>query len=138
MNQATADTYHVVDSIYLHFNAHTLAIDPVTHRLFVGYSSLVVPPRVAVFTPNRWRSCATCGQWRAEGSVLAWGAEFTGDRLAAFLESAGVKLADFATPLVVRSRRLHACLPEGQYDCPAAHLPQSPISAQMRGSPKDD
>ena len=53
VNQATADTYHVVDSIYLHFNAHTLAIDPVTHRLFVGYSSFVFPPRVAVFTPGR-------------------------------------------------------------------------------------
>jgi YVTN family beta-propeller protein len=53
VNQATADTYHVVDSIHLHFNAHTLAIDPVTHRLFVAYASLAVPPRLAVFTPNR-------------------------------------------------------------------------------------
>jgi YVTN family beta-propeller protein len=53
VNQAAADTYHVVDSNYLHFNAHTLAIDPVTHRLFVGYSSLAIPPRLAVFTPNR-------------------------------------------------------------------------------------
>lgn len=53
VNRATADTYDVIDSIYLHFNAHTLAIDPVTHRLFVGYSSLVIPPRLAVFTPNR-------------------------------------------------------------------------------------
>jgi len=52
VNQDTADTYHVVDSIYLHFNAHTLAIDPVTHRLFVGYASLAIPPRLAVFTPN--------------------------------------------------------------------------------------
>jgi DNA-binding beta-propeller fold protein YncE len=53
MSQTAADTYHVVDSIYLHFNAHTLAIDPVTHRLFVGYASLAIPPRLAVFTPNR-------------------------------------------------------------------------------------
>ena len=53
VNQATTDTYHVVDSNYLHFNAHTLAIDPVTHRLFVGYASLAIPPRLAVFTPNR-------------------------------------------------------------------------------------
>jgi DNA-binding beta-propeller fold protein YncE len=52
VNQDTTDTYHVVDSIYLHFNAHTLAIDPVTHRLFVGYASLAIPPRLAVFTPN--------------------------------------------------------------------------------------
>jgi hypothetical protein len=43
----------VVDSIYLHFNAYTLAIDSVTHRLFVGYLSFVTLPRLAVFTPNR-------------------------------------------------------------------------------------
>jgi DNA-binding beta-propeller fold protein YncE len=53
LNQTTTDTYHVVDSIYLHLNAHTLAVDPVTHRLFVGYASLAIPPRLAVFTPNR-------------------------------------------------------------------------------------
>jgi DNA-binding beta-propeller fold protein YncE len=53
VNQATTDSYQVVDSIYLHFNAHTLAIDLVTHRLFVGYASLATPPRLAVFTPNR-------------------------------------------------------------------------------------
>jgi DNA-binding beta-propeller fold protein YncE len=52
VNRDTADTYHVVDSIHLHFNAHTLAIDPMTHRLFVGYATLAVPPRLAVFTPN--------------------------------------------------------------------------------------
>ncbi len=53
VNKDTADIYHVVESIYLHFNAHTLAIDPVTHRLFVGYASLAIPARLAVFTPNR-------------------------------------------------------------------------------------
>jgi len=53
VSQATSDTYHVVDSVHLHLNAHTLAIDPMTHRLFVGYSSLATPPRLAVFTPNR-------------------------------------------------------------------------------------
>jgi DNA-binding beta-propeller fold protein YncE len=53
VNQAAADTYRVVDSIYLHFNAHTLAVDPATHGLFVGYASLAIPPRLAVFTPNR-------------------------------------------------------------------------------------
>jgi DNA-binding beta-propeller fold protein YncE len=52
VNQDTTDAYHVVDSIYLHFNAHTLAIDPETHRLFVGYATLAIPPRLAVFTPN--------------------------------------------------------------------------------------
>jgi len=53
VNQDTNDTYHVVDSLYLHFNAHTLVIDPLTHRLFVGYASLAVAPRLAVFTPSR-------------------------------------------------------------------------------------
>jgi YVTN family beta-propeller protein len=53
VSQATPDTYNVVDSVHLHLNAHTLAIDPATHRLFVGYSSLAGPPRLAVFTPNR-------------------------------------------------------------------------------------
>jgi DNA-binding beta-propeller fold protein YncE len=53
IDQAGPDTYRVADTIRLHLNAHTLALDPATHRLFVGYSSLLVPPRVAVFTPNR-------------------------------------------------------------------------------------
>ncbi|MDB5441707.1 MAG: hypothetical protein JWP73_83 [Phenylobacterium sp.] len=53
ISQAGPDTYRVADSIRLHFNAHTLTLDPATHRLFVGYSSLAIAPRVAVFTPNR-------------------------------------------------------------------------------------
>jgi DNA-binding beta-propeller fold protein YncE len=53
IDQAAPDAFKVMDSIYLHFNAHTLAIDPVTHRLYVGYTSLGIPPRLAVFTPNR-------------------------------------------------------------------------------------
>ena len=53
VNQVSPDTYRLLDSIYLHMNAHTLAIDPATHRLFVGYASLVIPPRLAVFTPIR-------------------------------------------------------------------------------------
>jgi DNA-binding beta-propeller fold protein YncE len=53
VSQDAANAYHVADSINLHFNAHTLAIDPATHRLIVGYASLVISPRLAVFTPNR-------------------------------------------------------------------------------------
>jgi DNA-binding beta-propeller fold protein YncE len=53
VSQDAADAYHVADSINLHFNAHTLAIDPATHRLIVGYASLAIPPRLAVFTPSR-------------------------------------------------------------------------------------
>jgi DNA-binding beta-propeller fold protein YncE len=53
VQQDSANSYRVIDNIHLHFNAHTLAIDPATHRLFVGYASLAVPPRLAIFTPNR-------------------------------------------------------------------------------------
>ena len=53
VQQDTADTYHVSDTIDLHFNAHTLAIDPVTHELFVGYSGFVFQPKLAVFSPLR-------------------------------------------------------------------------------------
>jgi DNA-binding beta-propeller fold protein YncE len=53
VSQDAANVYHVADSIGLHFEAHTLAIDPATHRLIVGYASLAIPPRLAVFTPNR-------------------------------------------------------------------------------------
>jgi DNA-binding beta-propeller fold protein YncE len=53
VSQDATNAYHVADSIYLHFNAHTLAIDPATHRLIVGYASLAISPRLAVFTPNR-------------------------------------------------------------------------------------
>jgi len=53
VSQAAPDTYRVVDSVRLHLNAHTLAVDPQTHRLYVGYASLAIPPRLAVFTPVR-------------------------------------------------------------------------------------
>jgi DNA-binding beta-propeller fold protein YncE len=47
--QRGPDSYKVVESIKLHYGAHTLAIDPATHNLYVGYASLLVPARVAVF-----------------------------------------------------------------------------------------
>ena len=53
IQQDTADSYHALDSIHLHFGAHTLAVDPATHRVYVGYASLVVPARLAVFSVNR-------------------------------------------------------------------------------------
>jgi YVTN family beta-propeller protein len=52
IRQDTPDAYHVLDSITLHYGAHTLAVDPATHLLYVGYASLVVQPRVAVFAPR--------------------------------------------------------------------------------------
>jgi YVTN family beta-propeller protein len=52
IRQDTPDAYHVLDSIKLHYGAHTLAVDPVTHTLYVAYASLLVQPRVAVFVPR--------------------------------------------------------------------------------------
>jgi YVTN family beta-propeller protein len=49
--QDSPDAYHMIDSVKLHFGAHTLAVDPATHLVYVGYASLLVRPRVAVFQP---------------------------------------------------------------------------------------
>jgi YVTN family beta-propeller protein len=47
-----ADTYRNLDMVATHFAAHTLAIDPRTHKVYVGYASLVLPPRIAVLSPG--------------------------------------------------------------------------------------
>jgi YVTN family beta-propeller protein len=52
IRQDSPDAYHVLDSVSLHFGAHTLAIDPTTHLLYVAYASLLVPARIAVFAPR--------------------------------------------------------------------------------------
>ena len=52
IRQDGPDTYRIIDSVKLHYGAHTLAVDPATHDLYVGYASLLVRPRVAVFTPR--------------------------------------------------------------------------------------
>jgi DNA-binding beta-propeller fold protein YncE len=52
IQQDTPDTYHVLDSIKLHYGAHTLTVDPRTHALYVAYASLLVRPRIAVFAPR--------------------------------------------------------------------------------------
>ena len=43
--------FAVVDKISLHYGAHTLAVDPTSHRLYVAYASLLITPRIAVFSP---------------------------------------------------------------------------------------
>ena len=53
IEQDSADAYRVVDTIGLHFNAHTLVVDPETHELYVGYTGFVFQPRLAVFSPIR-------------------------------------------------------------------------------------
>lgn len=47
-----ARRYKVLDRISTHFAAHTLAVDPVSHKVYVGYASLMGPPRIAVFSPR--------------------------------------------------------------------------------------
>ena len=49
--QDSPDGYHMIDTVKLHYGAHTLAVDSATHFVYVGYASLGVRPRVAVFQP---------------------------------------------------------------------------------------
>lgn len=49
VQQTGPNDYHKLDSVHLHYGAHTLAIDPVNHRLYVAYASLFNAPRLAVF-----------------------------------------------------------------------------------------
>jgi YVTN family beta-propeller protein len=44
--------YRILDTVHLHYGAHTLTVDPATHTLYVGYAGLIVNPRVAVFIPR--------------------------------------------------------------------------------------
>jgi len=52
LQQDDPNSYHEIDSIKLHYGAHTLAVDPATHWLYVGYAGLAVRARVAVFAPR--------------------------------------------------------------------------------------
>jgi YVTN family beta-propeller protein len=51
IQQDSPDSYRRLDQISLHYGAHTLAVDPATHKVYVGYASLLLPARVAVFAP---------------------------------------------------------------------------------------
>ena len=53
IQQNTADSYQVTDNISTHFAAHTLTVDPASHKIFVGYASLFTNPKIAVFTGTR-------------------------------------------------------------------------------------
>jgi hypothetical protein len=50
--QLGADAYRNLDMVSTHFAAHTLAVDLRTHKVYVGYAGLAVPPRIAVFSPD--------------------------------------------------------------------------------------
>ncbi len=49
--QDGSDQYRLGDSIRTHYGAHTVAIDERTHRVYVAYASVLIAPRVAVFSP---------------------------------------------------------------------------------------
>jgi DNA-binding beta-propeller fold protein YncE len=51
IQQDGPDSYRPLDEISTHYGAHTLTVDPTTHRVFVGYASLLTHPRIAVFSP---------------------------------------------------------------------------------------
>ncbi len=53
IQQDGPDRYRTLDTIKLHYGAHTLAVDPVSHRVYVAYASLIVAPRLAVFDAVR-------------------------------------------------------------------------------------
>ena len=50
VQQDDANSYRVIDRVSTHFGAHTLAVDPTSHKIYVGYASLFVAPRIAVFS----------------------------------------------------------------------------------------
>ncbi len=49
VQQDSADLYRNTGNVQLEYGAHTLAVDPLTHRVYVGYVSLLTEPRLAVF-----------------------------------------------------------------------------------------
>jgi DNA-binding beta-propeller fold protein YncE len=51
VQQDSPDAYRVLDEIRTHYGAHTLAVDPVSHKVFVAYASLLAHSRIAVFSP---------------------------------------------------------------------------------------
>ena len=51
IQQDSPDSYRQLDQVRLHYGAHTLAVDPASHAVYVGYASLLLPARVAVFAP---------------------------------------------------------------------------------------
>ena len=52
IQQVGPDSYRLLDEIHTHYGAHTLAVDPISHKVFVAYASLLANPRIAVFSPT--------------------------------------------------------------------------------------
>jgi YVTN family beta-propeller protein len=52
IQQDEPNKYRILDTVHLHYGAHTLTVDPTTHAIYVGYAGLIVNPRVAIFIPR--------------------------------------------------------------------------------------
>jgi DNA-binding beta-propeller fold protein YncE len=50
VEETSPTSYRVMDRIATHFAAHTLGVDSALHRVYIGYASLFVAPRIAVFS----------------------------------------------------------------------------------------
>lgn len=50
IEQQTADKYTTLKEIGAHFGAHTLAVDPVTHRVYLACVGVFGKPKVAVYS----------------------------------------------------------------------------------------
>ena len=48
--QQGKNQYRLGDNIRTHYGAHTVTVDDLTHRVYVGYASLLISPRVVVFS----------------------------------------------------------------------------------------
>ena len=48
--EESRDRYHLGGNIRTHYGAHTVTIDEVSHRVYVGYASVLIAPRVVVFS----------------------------------------------------------------------------------------
>jgi DNA-binding beta-propeller fold protein YncE len=53
IQQNNPDSYKVLENISTHYGAHTLALDPESHKVYIAYASLLTYPRIAVFSPVR-------------------------------------------------------------------------------------
>ena len=51
IEQESPYSYHLLGKVNTHLLAHTLAVDPATHKVYVAYPSLFLHPRIAVFSP---------------------------------------------------------------------------------------
>ena len=50
--EQSGEDYRVLDDIQCHPFAHTLIVDPQTHRVYLTYAALLSAPRIAVFSPK--------------------------------------------------------------------------------------